>query len=284
MPPEGGAGRWERPGESFYEVLTAAVIDMAEHGYDSPDRVALWTDRLRRAAIREMIPPETVDKTLRATMQAVYRSKVERGGILRLHPGVQKFTLARIAPRLRTELDRRIMASASLIRLNREEAMQKTLRRFQGWATSIPPGGSETVDRAEIKEQVRKPLRSLSFEERRVATDQGHKLVANINELLAEDGGAIAGIWRSNWRQLNYNYRKDHRERDGRVYMVRGNWALQNGLVKVGESGYTDDITKPGEEVYCRCYYTWIYAIRRLPDEMLTRKGRETLGNTGLAA
>jgi hypothetical protein len=272
-------------GETFYQVLTAAVIDLCERGYDSPERVAYWIEKLRGAAQRSMLSKADLSRHLAATLRALYREKVERGGILRRHAGIERFTLERISPRLRAELDRRILAAASLIRVNREEAVSTTLRRFAGWSTSIPPGGSDAVDRREVKSDIRKPLRSLPFKERRVAIDQGHKLVANISEILATDGGAIAGVWRSNWRQANYDYRPDHRERDGQFYMVRGNWALDRGLVKVGTEGYTDDITKPGEEVFCRCQYQWIHSIGRLPDAMLTERGRAELDAArGIAA
>ena len=52
--------------------------------------------------------------------------------------------------------------------------------------------------------------------------------------------------------------------------------------MRKGPAGYTDDVTKPGEEVYCRCYYIWVYAIRELPQEMLTQKGRRALVEVGM--
>lgn len=276
MPPDdSGAGAYD--GRSFFRILTEAVVEMTIKGYDSAERVAYWVEKLRQAAARSLTPEHVLDAHLRATLGAVYRAKVERGGILTQHPGVSRFTLAQFAPRLRAELDRRIVAAANLIKLNRPEAIRTTLRRFAGWATSIPSGGSDAVDRVKVKESVGKPLRSLPFTERRVAIDQGHKLVANISEILAQDGGAIAGIWHSNWRQANYDFRKDHKERDGQVYLVRGSWAQERGLVKSGGVGYTDDVTRPGEEVFCRCHYSWIHSLRRMPDAMVTEKGREEL-------
>lgn len=278
MPPDdSGLGRGTYDSRSFFQILTAAVVEMCEKGYDSAERVSYWVRKLRDAAARSLTPEHVLDAHLRATLGAVYRAKVERGGILTQHPGISRFTLAQFAPRLRVELDRRIAAAADLIKLNRPEAIRTTLRRFSGWATSVPPGGSDVVDRSKVKAGIGKPLRSLPFQERRVAIDQGHKLVANISELLAQDGGAIAGIWHSNWRQENYDFRPDHKERDGKVYLVRGSWAQERGLVKPEAVGYTDDITRPGEEPICRCHYSWIHSVRRLPDAMITEKGREEL-------
>jgi hypothetical protein len=121
---------------------------------------------------------------------------------------------------------------------------------------------------------VRKSLAQLPFEQRRVLIDQGHKLTSSINDVVARDGGAIAAIWHSHWRQQNYNYRPDHRDRDLRTYLVRGSWAQKGGLVVPGDPGYTDDITQPAEEPFCRCYWQYLYSLRQLPIEMLTKKGQ----------
>ena len=204
---------------------------------------------------------------------------VEKGQIVQFHKGVSRFTIERVRPALRAELDRRIMASANLIKLNKEQAVAKTLQRLQGWSTSLPKGGSDTTDKAKIKKDIRKSLASLPFEERRVIIDQSHKLRASLSEILATDGGAIAARWHSNWRQINYDFREDHKERDGLVYVMRGCWALEQGLIKAGPAGYTDDITQPAEEPFCRCYFTFIYHLRSLPDDMLTAKGKAALAD-----
>jgi hypothetical protein len=264
-------------GQTFFEVVTLAINDLIENGYDSEERLTYWIDVLRQAALEHMIPESELDAQLRRVLAGAYERLVERASVLKFHKGVDRFTLARIKPRLRKELDRRIVAAADLIKLNREQTINDTIRRFQGWATSIPEGGTRAADRVGVKNNIRSELASTSFRERRVLIDQGHKLNAAISDILASDGGAIAARWRSNWRQLNYNYREDHKERDQEVYTIRGNWALQARLMKVGEPGYTDEITQPGEEVYCRCFYVYLYNLRDLPARMLTAKGKAEL-------
>lgn len=265
---------------TFYDTLTRAIEDMAVHGYDSAERVAYWTEEIRRAAQASMRTSAQMAEMLRRALHAVYVKMVERGGVLKLSPGVARFTLERVAPTLRAELDRRIMASANLIKLNREEVIEKTLRRFQGWSTSIPVGGSAEPDKRKAKEDIRRSVAGLPFVERRVLIDQGRKLGAAINTTVAEGGGAIAATWKSNFRQPGYDYRPDHKERDGHLYLVRGSWAVKNGLVKVGPSGYTDDVTQPAEEPFCRCRFVYLFHLRQLPDDMLTVKGREQLKKT----
>jgi hypothetical protein len=138
-------------------------------------------------------------------------------------------------------------------------------------------GGAAEVDRRKLKAEIARPMRQLPFIERRVLIDQGHKLNASISAVIASDNGAIAAKWFSHWRQANYDYREDHRDRDNHVYLVRNSWAHKAGLVKVGADGYSDDMTQPAEEPFCRCKWVYIYNLRFLPDEMLTAKGRDQL-------
>ena len=237
--------------QSFQEVLAAAIDDLLANGFDSMERIERWTRELRAAAERSLVSPASLEQQLRDGLAAIYRRMVDQGGILKFNQGVERFTLDKVKPALRAELDRRTMASANLIRLNRAESIEKTLRRFQGWSTSIPPGGVSGETRVEVKKTVRKSLASLPFEERRVLIDQGHKMTAAISEIIASDGGAIAGRWRSHWRQANYNYRPDHKERDEQVYLIRDSWAHAAGLVRKGSVGYYDEVTAVGQEPFC---------------------------------
>ena len=263
--------------QTFYEVLTAAVADITLHGYDSEERVQRWVEELRIAAKANLVSERVLEDALKRVLTTAYGRLIDKGGILRTNPGVSAFTLQRIKPKLRSELDRRIMASANLIKVNREVAIERTLQRFSGWSTSIPAGGApKTVEKTDTKIHIRKALAQLPFEERRVLIDQGHKLNSSLNSIVANDGGAIAGYWHSHWKQVGYDYRKDHKERDGHCYAIRGSWAISQGLMTKGD-GYTDEMTQPAEEVFCRCNYRYVYALRDLPKAMLTQKGQAAL-------
>lgn len=267
----------------FYEVLNAAIRDIAEHGFDSEARLLQWQQRLQEAARSSLIPPATFRRRLNEFYRSIYRRQVERGEVLKLHPGVPLFTVDKLKPQLRDTLERYMLASANLIVLNQEKAIQQTVQRFAGWASSIPKGGSKSVDKSKEKDNLRKGLASLPFEERRVLIDQGHKFTSALSEVVAVDGGALGAFWRSNWRQANYDYREEHKERDGEFYTMRGNWAILKGLMKKGPAGFTDEITKPGEDVFCRCKYQWIYNLRSVPEYCLTKKGKDALASARAA-
>ena len=262
---------------TFFETVTAAVADITAHGFDRQSRIEGWLERLRAAAERSLTSPRKMDEMLREAMRSIYRKLVENGGAIQYHGGVSAFTLKNIKPKLHAELQRRITTSADLIKLNREQSIAKTMQRFQGWATSVPAGGSKVQDKPEVKYDVTKALKQLPFEERRVIIDQGHKLTASINDVIAQDGGAIAMRWHSLFRESGYNFRPDHKVRDGKIYLIRDSWAHKKGFVKPGDAGYLDQITQPAEEPFCRCFGSYIYSVRKLPDDMVTEKGRAAM-------
>jgi hypothetical protein len=258
---------------TFRRVLSDAVADIAEHGYDDPERIERWIMQLRVAAEREVGSPERVNAQMRAALEAIYGRLVEGGGIARYAPEVPRYTAQMLRLQLRPEVDRRILAATDLIRIRREETIEKTLRQVIGWSTSIPPGGVSDETRREVKSRLGKDLQQYRFECRRVQIDQGHKLIANVANIVAVDNGAIAAEWHSHWRQNGYNYRKDHKERDGKFYAIRDSWAMREGLITKG-AGYLDEITQPAQEPFCRCWCRYVSSPRKLPDEMLTAKGR----------
>lgn len=262
---------------TFQEVLTAAVKDLTEHGFDSAERLEKWQLQLERAAQVYAGVGQQAEQMIRSSLTTIYTRLIEQGGILKYHPGIERYTLNKLAPHLRGELHRRILASTQLIKLDKAESIQKTLRRFSGWATSVPVGGTDVADKVEIKKTVSKAMQSLPYVERRVAIDQGHKLRASLSEIVALDNEAIACKWHSHAGEAGYNYRPAHAARNDHIYLIKGNWAQEKGLVKPGPDGYYEDITSAGSEINCRCWVTWLYTLRKMPEDMLTAKGKEAL-------
>ena len=264
---------------SFFETVTAAIRDFEENGFDSVERLTYWTDKIRRAAIESLTPEHILEDALKQTLSGIYKRMIDDGQIIKTHIGISRFTVDRLKPKLRTELDRRMMVSRNLIKLNREAMIEKTTQRFAGWASSVPAGGSRAVEVKDVKDNIRKALTSLPFEERRVLIDQSHKFVSSLHDTIANDGGAIALIWHSQFRRRGYDFREEHKERDGKIYVIRGNWAIKDGLMKVGDAGYYDQVTAVGQEVFCSCYAQYLYNLRDLPESILTIKGQEKIKN-----
>jgi hypothetical protein len=266
-----------RTGE-FYSVVNEAIADFLEHGFDSQARLDKWLDLIARAARMALIPQAQLVKVLQDTLGQAYQRTVSDARLMKVHEGISRFTIAQVKPELRAELQRRILASANLITLNRDASIARTLQRFAGWASSVPPGGTAVADRRAIKKTVRKGIAGLPFEERRVIIDQSMKLVAAVNDIIATDGGAIAGQWHHIRSFPGYTPRPEHVARDGKYFLLRGSWAHKDGLVKPDRSnGFIDDVERVGELPYCSCSMRFVYALQDLPREMLTSKGKESL-------
>lgn len=260
----------------FRKVLSEAVSWFTEHGFEDQAKLDEWMERLRMAADSNMMSVADASRILHLSLLSQYNRTVRRGGWKKYHSGIASFDIRQIDPRLRSVLNARIVASAQLIKLHREENILKILQRFSGWATSIPAGGSRKVDRRETKREIAKSFYELPFEERRLSIDQGHKLLAAINQTIAEGAGAIAVRWR-HIHQAGYNGRPAHETRDNKIYALRGNWAIKAGLMKKGHNPYYEDTEQVAEAPYCRCFTVALYDLNDLPEDMLTRKGKKEI-------
>lgn len=257
----------------FYKILAQAIAEFRKTGYDSRDRLNYWLSRLRIAAMSVLPSYEKMRRLIQARLGKKFKDATSPTALNRHHPALSQYTIQRMGPKLAPILERRIMASVDLIKLNREQSIEKVLQRFSGLVTSMPPGGSRTGDDTKA---IAKSLRQMTFEERRVVIDQGHKLVANVQQTIAEDNNAIGFIWR-HVHQAGYDARPEHEARDGQFFALRNNWAIQAGLMKHGPNPYSDEIESVGELPYCRCWALWVYNIRDLPPECLTEKGRNQI-------
>lgn len=181
-----------------------------------------------------------MSRWLRVKLTHSYDVQVGRAEALKRHPGLSRFTVNYLEPKLRAELDRRILSSADLIKLNRQKAIDTTLSRFSGWSSSIPATESIALrgmqgSILETARHIQKSAENMDYEARRVMIDQNRKLIANIDNVIATSNNAIAAEWHSHWRRPGYDYREDHKERDRLFYLIRGNWAQKNGYVKAGQ-------------------------------------------------
>jgi hypothetical protein len=260
--------------KAFRTLLIEALREFSERGYVSESDLQQWTARLHAMIESELPTDEESREVLAGILGSVY-AKEYRSGIARRVPGVSRYTLDRVAPHLRAELDKRIFASADLIRIRKKETVEKTLARFSGWASSQPAAGTFDFSPRALSKQITKDLVSFKFERRRVAIDQGHKLVSNISHVVAMNEGAIAATWYDRGEDdSSYDYRPQHLARSGKLFIVKDSWAINEGLIRRGAAPYTDSVEQPGVPVYCSCFWTWIVHLQDLPETFLTAKGR----------
>lgn len=68
-----------------------------------------------------------------------------------------------------------------------------------------------------------------------------------------------------------------HKERDGTLYAIKGNWALQKGLMTEGAGVVNLDEESLFKDEECICCFRYLQTLRSLPYSMLTEKGKQTL-------
>lgn len=73
------------------------------------------------------------------------------------------------------------------------------------------------------------------------------------------------------------DYREAHKKLDGQVLLIPGSRAVEQGYVKKTGATYTDQVEAPGQEIFCRCYGTYLYDLADLPEDLLTAKGKLAL-------
>lgn len=253
------------------DIIRQAVHDVVQNGF-SWDRLKLWQGRIEMA-LQIYRSTTSSERRISKGLLDLFLRKTSPIALSKVHKGVDRITLSMIATRSRSLLDDRIMASADLIRLNRERSIARTLDRFSGWATSIPTTGS-SQNVGETISHIAKPLRSMSFEERRLFIDQGHKLISNVNHVIALQTDAIAGMWR-HVHQANYDGRPEHEALDGKWFVFKDGWAYREGFITKGD-GFIEEIEEmPAMAPFCRCWMSYSRGLRTVPVSLLTAKGRK---------
>jgi hypothetical protein len=152
-------------------------------------------------------------------------------------------------------------------------------RMLWSFIEQVPVGGS--TDRLEKRRitEIKKKFGDLIKWDRLFSTIKAASFPTAIRRTFELEGSPLAAIWHYSPSDEQGEFRNayNHRDMDGRIYAVRGNWAIDKGLMKPGANGYIDEINQPGEDFDCRCHYQWLYSLGRLPVDMLTAKGQAEL-------
>ena len=265
--------------KSFSETLAMAVGAIALYGLLSSKQLKDWEKALVVAALFSFMQPKEMNLILYRRLDGVYKDLVTNKGLLKKYPKMDKGSFDRAKDEILRRLALRKFVGADLIERNYKESIDTVVRRFVGWASSVPAGGIKELDRAEEKKKIQKAISDVDAEGKFIVRDQMHKFQTEIEEILSVEGRAIAARWHSQWRVPGYNYREKHKHIDvsGEFFVIRDNWAMKNRLMKLSGRKYVDSIVRPGMEPNCKCVYEYIYSLSDLPEDMLTAKGRSSI-------
>lgn len=141
---------------------------------------------------------------------------------------------------------------------------------------------SDNANPGELKSKVtriKRAFRDLTKWDRFFSTVKNNSFPSAVNRTFSFEGNPLAARWSYSPLDEAGEFRNvySHKDLADRVYAIRGNWALERGLMKPGPHGYVEDAPAPGEEFDCMCSFQFIYNLRSLPESMLTPKGESEL-------
>lgn len=285
------------------DVLIAAITDIAVNGFNSEVNINRWLMRLQNALKNYSVNLPAARSLVEKSMTAAFNTHFfdSKGNpsakFLERNKGLDAFTLQQLKPKAQRKLQERIAQNANLIVLDRESAIADTLKRFQGWTTG-QTAAKQLLTKTQIKEQAKLLIKPVSdaptdFVPRRRIIDQNNKMIAAVNDVIAEDGGALAMTWHQNYsanprnaenagKKNKLDPHKNHAQFDGKTFIRRESWAVKEGLLKKGDLPFLEDLqTFPGQDVYCGCTASYDYsltALYRIRPDAFTQKGLEKIG------
>jgi hypothetical protein len=190
----------------------------------------------------------------------------------------QKFDA--LLPSIRERFEWCIGNYNSQAKLYLDEQLSQLQALLKQFLEQVPIGGTKGKATKSRISEIKKELRQLAKWDQLFYVYKARSFSAEIEYLFALEGNPIAAIWHYNQMDEQGEYRKtySHKERDGHVYSVRGNWAIGKGLMMAEPYGYIDEVSRPSQEIGCMCHLQLVYGIRDLPNEMVTEKGWSELG------
>ena len=179
---------------------------------------------------------------------------------------------ALIQPILADALARSIMVAADSAESFKQSEIHQSLMMLDEWAKTIPYGGTKEKPYRATARAVRNGIKATASWGKRFFIIHRPDFAAEARHIFACHRGAIAGKWA--WSR--YPECEIHRHIDGTVYLVRGSWAMQKGLLSDDGHAFTDEVTVPGTTGCC-CSYEYLYGLRDIPSPMITNAGRTLL-------
>jgi hypothetical protein len=173
-----------------------------------------------------------------------------------------------LLPKMRRAFDSCVNDVKAQAEQFRQRELLDVLNTFEQWARSIPLGGTKEKSFRDEARSVRQILKAFSKWDKYYFYAKRSNFSNEINRIIAESNGAIAALWHF------YDCEKPmHKERDKKVYLIRGNWAIEKGFIDDHEAKFTDDLPLPGNDG-CMCSYCYLSHVGDLPAELLTPKGK----------
>ena len=173
-----------------------------------------------------------------------------------------------LLPLLMERLDWCIENYGAQAKLYREDQLARFRQMVSEFLEEVPIGSSKDKALKQKITKIKSEIRSLAKWDKLFWTYKASSFPTELEYIFQLESNPIACVWNYNRSDEVGEYRKtyDHRQRDGHVYAVRGNWAIEKGLMRAGPHGYVDEISRPCQEVGCMCRLVWVQRAPSIAD------------------
>jgi hypothetical protein len=186
-----------------------------------------------------------------------------------------------LVPPLRNLLEECVGSHAA--QANTFFAQQKTAfdQLLGDFLAGIPDGGTKTAMLRSHVNPIKRALKDLLQWDCDLNRLQASTFMSEVKDFLTPaTDNPLAMIWHfSPWSCLV----PSHNELDEQWYAIRGNWAIQKGLMQVSANGFHDEIKKRSRELGCMCSSQFVFSFTSLPQDMLTPAGLAANANASAA-
>lgn len=257
-----------------YDQVREKVLQLVKAGSVSPDFLTDWYRKDCQEFVSQVVRGGGLP----------YASITDTTVFDGLDPGLsakeRKQKFQELVPAIRNAAEgciQRFQVQATRYYEDRLRGFQEVLDAFFHAALEGRPSIKDMRPRISQVKQEAKSL--LKWDDLFGVLKQG-SLVSELQYVFDLERRPIAAVWRycEQDEDVEGPLKPDHKVRNDVVCAVRGNWAVQEGLMIVPNTAeYIDDVTRPGQELGCQCYLEWKFGLRDLPNDWVTDKGRSSL-------
>lgn len=138
----------------------------------------------------------------------------------------------------------------------------------------------ENVSKQEIFQSLPNPSDPAATQElNSILEDLTRKSMGALDRVKAQADWAIGFIWKTS---SNKKVSCNHAEREGKFYVFRDCPAVRDGFIAArGEVRYADQLLDgmPSVSAGCSCLARYVYSLKSVPQEILTKKGEAFINN-----
>jgi len=280
-------------------TINAAIDEMLKLG-PAASTLGLWRDTLEQILDQAAPPAPEGAAAVKHYCQRYFNQVVQARGLTvrsiahsdgaaaRRSPEhstaiIGPSTFERLEPKIRSTFAACVKEAQEQAEPFRRSELQKALAAFEQWAKSIPLGGTKDRAYREAARDVRQALKAFPQWDKAYCGHKAYNFPTAVSRLFSEGSGGAspqgtqyAGPIAAIWRWGAWTHETEHERFNGRAFVVRGNWAITKGFINQSVAMYTDQMPHPGDD-NCRCHYQYLYSLRDLPPELLSREGKEAL-------